>query len=457
MAVEQELHTFSYDGKIDELYKIYALSITLSILTLGIYHFWGKTRKRRYITSSFILDNDRFEYTGYAKELIWGLVFGCLLLFSSLIPLIWAQDEIEAFNKQKHDHQQVQQEDENVDENETAYHFEQHDPFNHNKIMGQYSSLSNFWVRFNDQGVFLKYKNELLDVKWRLSISLFNSTLDAQFNPKKNIKLFIAVLMTPIYLIFFFAFLPFIIVFGSLRYRISRLRWRGIRGHLGGSALVYGSLGLINTILKVITVGFWIPISDIMLSKYKLKKLYFGNQKAAFNISYKALIMVNLGTIGAICYLVGLVSLVAYFILPYIASLAPHEGWLIEKLIFTLIKEGYYLVVILLIWICYIPRYWYRAALFRGRYNNLRFGNIGFTCDASGYDYFKLFVINDLIFILTLSLGLPILWQRRMQFFCKHVKVSGNLSELSILQAPGEKSKFGGGFASIMNLEIGLI
>ncbi|MGD9593050.1 MAG: DUF898 family protein, partial [Candidatus Berkiella sp.] len=105
----------------------------------------------------------------------------------------------------------------------------------------------------------------------------------------------------------------------------------------------------------------------------------------------------------------------------------------------------------------YIPRYWYRATLLRGRYNNLKFGEIGFSCDATGYQYFKLFFLNDLIFIFTLSLGLPLIWQRRMKFFCEHVKVTGNLNQLSIEQAPFEKSKFGGGFASIMNLEIGLI
>ncbi len=454
---QQEVHRLKYDGKISELYKIYALSISLSILTLGIYHFWGKTRKRRYITSSFILENDRFEYTGYAKELLIGLFVGLLLLAIFSLPFFWAQDEIENFSKLKQELVEENATQNASEEQPTVHHFEQHDAFDQNKLIAEFVSFTQFWVQFNDQGFYFKYQKGILDVKWRIAVSIFNFTLDAQFNPKKNISLLIAILTIPLYLVFFFVCLPFILVFGSLRYRVSRLRWRGIRGHLEGSAILYSLLGLMHTFLKVITLGFWIPFSDIMLNKYKLKKLYFGNQQASFNIRYKPLILANLATIGATLYVVGLMMLIGYFALPYIAQSAPHEGWLIEKLIYTLIKEGYGLCLIILIWICYIPRYWYRATLLRGRYNNLKFGDIGFNCDASGYEYFKFFIINDLIFIFTLSLGVPFIWQRRMKFFCRHVHVIGNLNQLTIEQAPGEKSKFGGGFASIMNLEIGLI
>ncbi len=452
-------HTLQYDGKESELYKIYALSILLSIFTLGIYHFWGKTRKRRYITSCFILDKDRFEYTGYGSELLVGLILGVILLVSFSLPLMWASEEIKNYNheikSEQHKKQQTYLGAEK--DNEEPHHFEQHDPFHQNKLVAEFTSITNFWVQFNDQGFFIKYKKNTLDIKWRFSFFFLDSTLDVQFNPAKHIPLLLAIMIMPLYLVFFFIYLPFLVVYGSLRYRVSRLRWRGIRGHLDGSALVYGLLGLMHTFLKVITAGFWIPLSDIMMTRFKLKKLFFGNQKASFDSPYKSLILVNLATIGACLYLVGLMSILGYFILPFIVSLTPHEGWLIEKLIFTLIKEGYYICVFLLLWICYIPRYWYRAAVLRTRYNCLHIGSIGFVCDASGFDYFKLFVINDLIFIFTLTLGLPWIWQRRMRFFCKHVKVTGNLNELQIEQATGKKTKFGGGFASVMNLEIGLI
>lgn len=451
------VHPLRYDGKISELYKIYALSISLSILTLGIYHFWGKTRKRRYITSSFILENDRFEYTGYAKELLIGLMIGLTFVAICSLPLFWAQNEIESYARNPTKLQQDEQAQADTDEKSEVHHFEQHDAFNQNKLIADFVSISQFVVQFNDQGLYYKYHKGIIDIKWRLDFGAFNSNLDAQFNPKKNLSLLFAIILTPLYLVFFFVCLPFVIVFGSLRYRVSRLRWRGIRGHLEGSAVLYSLLGVVHTILKVVTLGFWIPISDIMLNKYKLKKLFFGNQQASFSISYKNLIMVNLATIGATIYVVCLMMLIGFFVLPYIAQSAPQEGWLIEKLVYTLIKEGYFLCLLILIWICYIPRYWYRATLLRGRYNNLKFGDIGFTCNVSGYEYLKLFVINDLIFICTLSLGVPLIWQRRMQFFCRHVQITGDLNQLSIEQAPGEKTKFGGGFASVMNLEIGLI
>ncbi len=452
----QDQHDITYDGKIGELYKIYALSILLSILTLGIYHFWGKTRKRRYLTSSFMLANDRFEYTGYAKELFIGLIVGVVLLVVAYLPLGWSSYVIEDYMKAP---PQMNNQESTTDESEepTVHHFEQKDAFNQNKLIAEYVGLTHFWFQFNDQGLYFRYNKGLLDVKWRIHLPFFVSYVNVQFIPSENVALLIALILIPLYLTLFFIWLPFVIVFGSLRYRVSRLRWRGIRGHLEGSAFIYASLGLIHTVLKIITLGFWIPLSDIMLNKYKLKRLYFGNQQASFSINYSSLVVVNLATIGACLYLVALMTFLGYLILPAIVSMAPGEGWLVEKLIYTLVKEGYYLTLIILIWVCYIPRYWYRAALLRGRYNNLRFGDISFTCNATGFDYLKLFVINDLIFIFTLSLGLPLLWQRRMQFFCRHIKVIGNLNQLAIEQAPGKKSKFGGGFASIMNLEIGLI
>ncbi|MGD9591920.1 MAG: DUF898 family protein, partial [Candidatus Berkiella sp.] len=358
IAKQQNVHNLDYDGKLSELYKIYALSLSLSILTLGLYHFWGKTRKRRYITSSFILDNDRFEYTGYAKELLIGLMVGLILLAVFSLPFLWAQDKIEAANQTKEQSHHEANDANHNEENPTVHHFEQQDAFNQNKVIAEFVSFSQFWVQLNNQGFYINYQKGLLDVKWRISIAFFDSSLDAKFKPKNNKSLLTAIIIIPLYLVFIFACLPFIIVFGSLRYRVSRLRWRGIRAHLEGSAIIYSLLGLLHTILKVITLGFWIPISDIILNKYKVKKLYFGNQQATLNFSYQRLILTNLATIGASIYVVGLMLLIGYFVLPFIAKHAPQEGWLIEKLIYTLLKEGYYIVLLVLIWICYIPRYW---------------------------------------------------------------------------------------------------
>ncbi|NVK17329.1 MAG: DUF898 domain-containing protein [Methylocystaceae bacterium] len=81
------------DGKIGELYKIFIPNLIFSILTLGIYRFWAKTRNRRYIFSKMKVLGDGFEYTGTGGELFKGflIVFFLILLPFGVIPSYFAE------------------------------------------------------------------------------------------------------------------------------------------------------------------------------------------------------------------------------------------------------------------------------------------------------------------------------------------------------------------------------
>ncbi len=65
-----------YDGKLGELYLVYLRSLLLTLLTLGVYRFWGRTRVRRYLWSHFSAFGDRFEYRGRGVELFLGFLVG---------------------------------------------------------------------------------------------------------------------------------------------------------------------------------------------------------------------------------------------------------------------------------------------------------------------------------------------------------------------------------------------
>ncbi len=64
---------FHGDGK--ELFKIVFVNQILTVLTLGIYYFWAKTKTRLYIYGSTSLGGDRFSYHGTGKELFKGGMF----------------------------------------------------------------------------------------------------------------------------------------------------------------------------------------------------------------------------------------------------------------------------------------------------------------------------------------------------------------------------------------------
>lgn len=70
--------------ELGSLFKITLTNLALTILTLGIYRFWAKTRLRQYLWSHVEVLGDRLEYTGTGKELFLGFLFVFLVI---LLPL----------------------------------------------------------------------------------------------------------------------------------------------------------------------------------------------------------------------------------------------------------------------------------------------------------------------------------------------------------------------------------
>src|SRR5438105_4994416 len=61
------------------------LNGVLRILTLGVYHFWGKTEVRQRIWSAVRIDGEPLDYRGTGAELFRGfLIVFCLLLLPML-------------------------------------------------------------------------------------------------------------------------------------------------------------------------------------------------------------------------------------------------------------------------------------------------------------------------------------------------------------------------------------
>lgn len=77
-----------YDGTVSQLYGIYFVNLFLTIITLGIYGFWGKTRTRKYLAGSVQLAGDRFEYIGTGKELFIGFLKAIPIIILLYLPII---------------------------------------------------------------------------------------------------------------------------------------------------------------------------------------------------------------------------------------------------------------------------------------------------------------------------------------------------------------------------------
>lgn len=72
--------TVGFHGTGGGLFKIMLINWVLTIITLGIYYFWGKTKVRRYLCEQSSFAGDRFYYHGTGGELFKGaLIFGLIL------------------------------------------------------------------------------------------------------------------------------------------------------------------------------------------------------------------------------------------------------------------------------------------------------------------------------------------------------------------------------------------
>lgn len=69
-----------YDGAGDAAAKIAVTNSLLTLATLGVYRFWGKTRVRRYLWSRVSFLGDRVEYTGTGRELLLGFIAAIVVL-----------------------------------------------------------------------------------------------------------------------------------------------------------------------------------------------------------------------------------------------------------------------------------------------------------------------------------------------------------------------------------------
>jgi uncharacterized membrane protein YjgN (DUF898 family) len=68
-------------GSAGELFGIHVVNALLTLLTLGVYYFWGKARVRAYLMGQTELENDRFAYHGTGRELLVGFLKGVAVFF----------------------------------------------------------------------------------------------------------------------------------------------------------------------------------------------------------------------------------------------------------------------------------------------------------------------------------------------------------------------------------------
>jgi uncharacterized membrane protein YjgN (DUF898 family) len=92
-AAPPSVQRFAFTGRTTDYFRIWAVSLCLSLLTLGVYSAWGKVRKRRYLYAHSRLDSTGFDYRADPVAILKGrvmalLLFGGFALSGHFLPLV---------------------------------------------------------------------------------------------------------------------------------------------------------------------------------------------------------------------------------------------------------------------------------------------------------------------------------------------------------------------------------
>lgn len=90
----RDIAKLRYHGTGSALFGLMFVNGLLSIVTLGIYSFWGRNKVRQFHHSNTEMDGDRFAYHGTGGELLRGylkmvgVIFGIGLIYAVLLALL---------------------------------------------------------------------------------------------------------------------------------------------------------------------------------------------------------------------------------------------------------------------------------------------------------------------------------------------------------------------------------
>jgi len=92
-ASNEQLFRFTFTGRAGEYFRIWIISLCLSLVTLGVYSAWGKVRKRRYLYAHTRLDGTGFDYRASPLAILRGrvmalLLFGGFALSGHFVPAV---------------------------------------------------------------------------------------------------------------------------------------------------------------------------------------------------------------------------------------------------------------------------------------------------------------------------------------------------------------------------------
>ncbi len=270
-------------------------------------------------------------------------------------------------------------------------------------------------------------------------------------------------------------FVLFAAHYTALRYRLTRTRWRGIRGGLAGSAFTYARRNIGYALLSILTLAQYQPFATIRLIGYRVNNLFFGTARASFDgrgrdIYPRYLLTFLLSLLIFAMFFGGLLA-VAYNALTAeefrdiraVWSVIFADGeieerewqWLTEETAVgrLIVWLPLTLVVFIIAWplLALFVNCWYLQRLVSYAAARSEIAGLRFVADVTTARLAKLHGINFLLLVFTLGLGYPVVLNRLWRFAGDNFVVLGALDGALIAQSQLATPSRGEGFLEVLD------
>jgi uncharacterized membrane protein YjgN (DUF898 family) len=235
------------------------------------------------------------------------------------------------------------------------------------------------------------------------------------------------------------AYLGGVARFRGLRYRLSRTWWHGIRGGSADGGWRYGGEFIGRHLLSMMTMFILFPWAATRLWNSRWNQMSFGS------LQFQAyMTTTGLKRRWALLYAVPVIGMIA-------AAAGGYAGFLGDdgqgEVTAAAAVLGFLLVFYLgipLATLMFFAKF-YRVAAARTRLDTAEF-----SFNATSWQWFKLFVGNIALAVLTLGFGLTYWGYRNWSFMVRHLELQGAIDTLSLQQSttrsPGEAEGFADAF-----------
>ena len=254
-------------------------------------------------------------------------------------------------------------------------------------------------------------------------------------------------------------------LYRARRYQLSRTLWRGIRGTLAGSSMIYSLTYFGSMLARGMSLGWATPVLNTVLQEQIIGDMRFGD--LGFKFKGRA---GPLYPTYALCWFLSLLALISFAFL-FGAEVAALFGPEVQQVFDEIFKPDSkptseqiwtastviaVLGVSFLAMFLVIPMLWaiYSAKELATFASYTQAGNATFKLNATAGSLISLVIVNLLILIFTLGIGRPFIQQRLIRYMCDRLEVIGTIDVDRIAQSQAALDQTGEGLADAFDLGV---